>query len=213
MSPPKEARTSMDEVGTARWSRSCWCCARCSCRPLFISGLSGAVLPAVRGDDLGRDGDLAARVADAVAGARRAAAEAARRASRAGQPWCAVAVQALRRRLQPRLRAAERLATARLTRAAGASRCPAMMVYAVLIARRCGCFDHADRLHPGAGPGLFPRPSSSCRPAPRWSAPTRCAQGRRSRILPIDGVEGAVMLAGFDGASRPRAQRRPIYFR
>ena len=53
-----------------RWSRSPWCWPPCSCRPPSSRGISGPVLPAVRGDHRGVDGDLRLRVAHPVAGAR-----------------------------------------------------------------------------------------------------------------------------------------------
>ena len=52
----------------------------------FIPGISGAVLPAVRGHDHDRHGDFGVRVADAVAGHGRAAA-ASRRRERAAPGW------------------------------------------------------------------------------------------------------------------------------
>ena len=43
--------------------------------------------------------------------------------------------------------------------------------------------DDADRLHPGAGPGLCSRRRSSCRRAPRSSAPTRCCKKVAGEML------------------------------
>ncbi len=79
--PARGARTSMDEVVGALVAIVLVLCAvfvptTVPHRPL------GRVLPPVRGDHLGRDGHLAAAVADPVAGAGRAAAEAAERAAR-----------------------------------------------------------------------------------------------------------------------------------
>ena len=75
--PLEAARTSMDEVSGALVAIVLVLCA------VFVPTAVphrpvGRLLPAVRGDDLDRDGHLAARVADAVARARRDAAQAAR---------------------------------------------------------------------------------------------------------------------------------------
>ena len=49
---------------------------------MFLTRLSGEILPPVRGDDLQRDRDFAVAVADPVTGARGAAAQAQGRGSR-----------------------------------------------------------------------------------------------------------------------------------
>ena len=73
----RRPRTRPWTRSAARWSRSRSCCAPCSFRPPSSKDL-GRVLPAVRRDHRGLDGDLLLRLADAVAGAGRPAAAAAR---------------------------------------------------------------------------------------------------------------------------------------
>ena len=78
---PREASSQGDGGGQpARSSPSRWCCARCSCPMAFMQRPDRAVLPAVRADHRDLDGDLGDQLADAVAGAARDPAAAARRA-------------------------------------------------------------------------------------------------------------------------------------
>ncbi len=72
---PRDARGLRARSSRSRW---CWCAVFV---PLaFISGPDRPVLPAVRADHRDLDGDLGGQLADAVAGARRAAAARPRRA-------------------------------------------------------------------------------------------------------------------------------------
>ncbi len=76
LSPRDAARQSMDEVGAALIAIALVLCA-VFVPSAFITGLSGQFLQAVRADHSGRNGDLARRLADAVAGALRNASAAA----------------------------------------------------------------------------------------------------------------------------------------
>ena len=106
--PREAAIKSMDEVGGALIAIALVLCA-VFIPTAFITRHLRAVLPAVRADHRRRDGDLADRVADLVAGARRHAAQA------EGAP-CAASVGASDPRLlpdiQPRFRRAVAMAIA-----------------------------------------------------------------------------------------------------
>ena len=73
LSPKEAAHKTMDEVGGALLAIALVLCA-VFIPTAFITGISGAVLPAVRAHHRHRDGDLLLCLADAVAGAGRAAA-------------------------------------------------------------------------------------------------------------------------------------------
>ena len=100
LAPRDAAVKSMDEVGAALIAIALVLCA-VFVPSVFITGISGPVLPAVRVDHRRRDGDFADRVADAVAGAVRVVAQAARPRHR--DRWWA-ADPPLLPRLQPRVR-------------------------------------------------------------------------------------------------------------
>ena len=140
---------------------------------LFLDRPVGRLLPAVRGDDLGRDDHLAGPVADAVAGARRAAAAA--RTSIAAEAHCGG--DAASERAGDRFnRGFERLSdwlcrlTARLVRApeaddAGLCRADRADRSACSGSRRPASSRRRTR--------AISSPSSSCRRARRSSAPMR----------------------------------------
>ena len=168
---------------------------------------TGRVLPPVRGHDRGRDDHLAAPLADPVAGARGAAAEAAR-ASIAPKPVsCASSIAPAK--IQRRLRAAQRLVR-RFTRAAcraASARCARLCRAGR--ARRSACSSDTpagfipaqDQGYVLAAIQLPPGQLDRAHRRGAQKSGRQAAEGRRASIR-------RVMFSGFDGASRHAGVQR-----
>jgi hypothetical protein len=191
LSALEAARTSMDEVSAALVAIVLVLCA-VFLPTLFMTGLSGAFYPSVRGDDLDGDGHLADRLSDPVARAGSDAAPATSGCGQAEPPR----PPALRRGrpVQSRLRADERFLWPPDPCAGAPSQANAGRLRGADQRHGGAALGDADRLHPGTGPGLLPdRHPAAARLLAR---PHGCRAAQGGRAHPADRGRGGLGHAG-----------------
>ena len=168
LTPREAAHETMDEVSGALIAIALVLCG-VFVPTAFIPGISGQFYKQFALTIVVGDGDLGVRLADAVAGAGGAAAQ----AIASDRAQVARGLARLAGRASPTASTTASIgcpiATARLTGAAACAswRWSASSMSVLIAARGLALRRDADRLHPGAGPGLSDRRRSRCRRAPR----------------------------------------------
>ena len=209
LAPREAARKSMDEVGSALVAIALVLCA-VFVPSMFITGISGPVLPAIRADHRRRHRHLADRVADAVAGDVRAVAQAAR--GRPPRYLVGAADPRLLRLFQSRLRQGRR----RHFLAGDAHGAARRHDGGDLSGRHRLRLECVSRRRRSASSRKSTAAISSswcnCRPARRWRAPTRCSSARSTSRSSVPGVAHAVNVVGFSGATFTNAPNAGALF-
>ena len=172
-------------------------------------GHLGPVLPAVRADDRGRDHHLGLQLADPVAGALRAAPEAA--SAEHHRPRFFLARSAARlangfnRGFDATSHGYSRAVRVLVGRKVAARRHAARSMRGVIAGTRLPRPHHADRLHPGAGPGLPDRRHPAARR--RLADRTDAVMQRAEEIIKDDPGHRATSSRSRASTARPSPTR------